>query len=1391
VDWIDIPDTIVAGTPILITNGVKLTFTKAGQAGQKWKFPVYANKELWQISWVNTANNGNGYTLKADLKDPKTQKTTDYQQTFTFYVKVKDTDDPYSHTDGTQPKLNVTNPVKATGLPEVRLNDNLTLSLFTPPKSNTALGMNQLTADGKSYRGVQDDAHTKLISAHKETPMLIDWTDEFVIRLYYNGYIKDKADATKMALLGPTRTNGDTPDHSDTVKTFTVWNQIDPDTGSPLLVNIPKNSLKISANTINVPLKPDWYSYISGSSATGVSLLPYGWRATVQQVKWRFDSAVMLSTEMPCERAAVSTDWFPDFILTNPVGVTIANDPAPDVVDLGSSLAPGHIASSSTVTVANASNWTMNAQQRFLISPVDLRNPSTWDFNDDLTAANGYKFGVLPIAGPRWDGFHYDPYLEKHLRLNEAAMDLPRGVPLNPTQSADVHFTRQVPTHQFDGGYQSKGEDYTADLDLTSLGVKPSSNGGYVFIDNATEVPIALAASEMRIFLDTNGNQVWDKGEPYYLVLPTLIADPIVNLNTGISPLGTSMGVSPVRALHVPTQLFDLGRMASGMPGALSVLRRGTLENTGNQTISGAGINNGINENGGLGIQGLSTYNVTTAATDPALLNALHRSGYSSVVYNGGNVSYRAITAVQPLALAPVRLPTDWTLFKSPAGASANYGRLFDFPLPVVDYQQPTGTYTGALNVPDSDSNEVGSTLSLRVNESPLSMVVPGERTATFDPRPVFDASKQGGFAWTNYLTGTESWPTAMVLPGKDSLGNPINDDLGVWVASNTPLFNGSSEHAQGDIAPNAILDPLTNKPIETDTNIWFHRVKRLTTAVTGINATELTMPLTVARQVRDLVSCTALGASPLTVDLIVLRNIRSKATDPADVWYGYAQAVDVATGKVTVTALTKTTWLHGPTETMVEILSHPWMPIMDGAMMDGLRLQLADPGVAGDKGPHPIRFTTPAVAPGAGNTQWLVWSVNAVQCITQNGKKDFHPFSYLAYKPFDMNNPSGKAFPDGQAFKWMIPATNQVKAGEPSVLTVREKPVLLTASIPVGVGGLVIYEGGSDSVRGLYYAYATSALDIAQPDWKIDVPISTINLAYTNVGRPQAWIDETSGKLCLIFQGRRVSDGNTDLYFAQFTINYDGAKKLLQLQMDTPPAGGETETLTPNATKTVFTGGKSLDWSNLSVQVNGGTATPLPVTDATQEYPVTAGGVMLSVDPYRGVVRVLTGTVTSVSLIGTPRVQRLTTHVGSDVNPTITVERFSTATPPAVTPVPRIWLYWTRQHTDGQGARAFYRTWRYDGSGRLVTEQRSSVGPAVPNVSMPERMLPMEISGPDGSITVTRQGTKAGTWVLTTETRSVVPPYPYLLWNLTTPVSPPAQHDLFLQVLDDPTPDN
>ena len=984
-----------------------------------------------------------------------------------------------------------------------------------------------------------------------------------------------------------------------------------------------------------------------------------------------------------------------------------------------------------------------------------------------------------------------------------------------------------------------------------------------------------LSASnfETTFFLDLAGNGVAGPLQPCFT--PSATAAPDYGARNDINyPLGveTTLGVAPVTGMSMASSMFDLGWFSLSSPYTLPPLSA-TLQNSGNQTLNNVTV------------QGMSFPTITDGqgnSTITSISNYLYRTGMSSVLYNAPTaplqISVRPVNETQPFYFNTA-LSSGWTLLKSPVGSSADYGRAFNLSIPGINSRQPIGTYTGTLNVTSGPGSDNSTALSVRVEENRFSQVVPAALGS--DPRPPFDGSLIGNF-WLNYLTGTKNWPAAAVLP----LGEGY-DDLGVWISSNTPLppstplLNPTPAQLIADLLPTST----------TDTNIFFRRVKHLIFTNITFNGNNISLPAGAGATVR------ARNANDETCDLLILRYQQSSLTPlsgmatvagstltftnspPAGVYAGmttflagsamvytvtavtantvtvsqapaasataelwnfatapwYGKVTEVVGDTITVTPISLWQWPYPQAQTVVEVLAHPWVPVISAANMNVLRQQMADPGVPGDHGPSPIACNTPSVTvdPNPQNNPWLIWSVAATRSVTHvngNGQtvQDHIPFSYLAFTQFDPNNPTAANF------NWVAPTTAQANA-QAVQLTDREKPIFLPA-VGVANQGLVLYQGGNASQDGLYYAYSNVLLPdpMTYPNsigWTIDQSIGVLNQSFTSSESPQVWADTGTNtavtpaltgvaespmrNLNLIFQARG-NDGNIDLYYARLQVNMvQGVPTLLPLAI-----GTATDTLVANAADTTFTSqyhawtatGLSITLVNQDTQGNKTNySLTLNTGDTQQQYQLTTtdGALVISVDPYHGIVHILrdtVGIVVSVTLSGAVRTQRLTTNLGADKNPCVSVERWRYFGQPAastsLTTNPRIWLFWTRQQSDSLARRIYYQTWRMptNGAGPLTDETRATTGAAT-TVDMPERLLPLEVPGQDGTLFITRMSLaqqpspnspESGLWVLTTGNRSLFPPYPDLntLTNggLNTP---PTMHDLFLQVVDMPEPDN
>lgn len=1517
----------ISGNLDPLMEGVAIRFSSliGHTIGDRWTFTVDPNEEIWELTWSNMdiatpGVLGSGFTLHPDLKDPLLQPDTKaFQRTFTFFVKVRSSDDPYQSADtNVRPKLSVDKTSgKANNLtPEISLSDTLKLKLANYPLPNATQGLNQLTAVGRSYFGQHDIAHSQIVRARKETPVLNDWADLFTVRLYYNGFLS--TDNTLWL------SSQDKLKQSKIVRTFSPWNQINPDTGEPLQANLQYQlrmdpgattpDQKTGTGAAALSLAPNVRNYTSANSAgsSSLSFMPYGWRVTVQQAKSRLGAKIEWSTELPCDfhfsTNVTEKEWIPDFIITNPLivsstdhpwigtigqggvdtltnstrlaltnlqgttaslnvnaWVVIDNPTNPDnmaqvdgfnistlpywisvsqplVIEPGASVypitdtlqmaqenVPDHVASSATIQVSNASKWSMDPTSLFnraMLMPVDFRSMIPFTPSYAMMEQNGYAFGNTPSAGGIWNGFRYDPYTENHIGFNATALDAPKGTPLATGQGLDLHITRSVPIHQSGSVvYDQNG----ASTDLQYRSIVPTDvqenlvrsryfYDGRWFLGNnlyTEKSPcIAYGASQGKtgpfFFIDLNGNQVWDKGESYYAVLPAMDILPrkdqpftaITDSNLTLKSMQGLLGVADDDKVQTQKANMNFGRteVYTGYQQLRSMMN---IENSGN-------ISYGNNPDG-------KQTNVTLALTNP---NVLFRTGYPSMIKNSnGQTVYRPLNELQPFVWNSAST-VNWLLMKSPAGVDAPFWTAMHLAVNGVSKPLPTATYTGTVGLSSSRTlNMPTNTLaSIRVSENRISMAGPefvqNANPDLNDPRPAYDmynhitswVAGQTTLPWTNYLTGTEGWPAALPLGGTQ-LG-----DLGVWVASNTPQENKlfAAGNTPKPAGKDERLDMLPKA--NTDTNIWFHRVKNLTFAVESFNQngdltlkqqTELTNTNNVLYKASELIYTQANinNGDKSFADMVFLRDTRKAVSDPSGEAYGFAATVTDNTLTVQwVTALPAGITAQYAS---VEVLASPWMPVLSQQTLDTLRtsLYLQDP--TDQTGPTPMRCTTPSVTMydsdnNGASEIWLLWSINAVRKVTTNGKTDYKPLSYLAYAPFNINDPLATVP------HWVMPPANQQAPANAVNLDVREKPVFLPGIAVTGPNGavtynMVIYEGGIGSSRGLYMASCTN---LVTGDWTIDVPLTVLNQGFMSTGNPQAWLSsDTNGPLVnLVFQAKRF-DGNTDLYYARIRVTANGGVLLESLQSGNDTV---TEVLTTSGQTGVFVG-NSQCWAlpSLTLMVNGNISMTLENTpgDTKPTYQAVdqASGIRLQVDPYRDIVKVLAGTVTSVQITGTQRLQRLTTHNAADVNPTVTLEfqRDETANP-QLAAKPRVWLFWTRQLEDGTGSHVYYRSYRADPAvPGLQSEQRQ--GTTVSSVDMPERMLPMEQLSNDGTVSVVKQTNASGVWVLSTAARTLPIPYPNAFGldakYLGDPtkfvrVDPVMPVDLFLQLISVPVPE-
>lgn len=812
-------------------------------------------------------------------------------------------------------------------------------------------------------------------------------------------------------------------------------------------------------------------------------------------------------------------------------------------------------------------------------------------------------------------------------------------------------------------------------------------------------------ASGAQTFLDFNGNGVQDPGEPA-MALPL-----------------PDVSVPPTGAVMARETAVDLGRAAVAggspdTPAALSLLYTG---------------------------------NADTASVSAQWLADI-----------AGVPRFFLDQVGAPASTLALRLPflNDWRLLKNPAGTESPrvaQRTLTPFAMPA---RQPSGIYTGSLllrTLQAGQGAELRVPVMLRVGDTRLSQVIPG-----LTEPPAFDASRiappiMHNTGWTNYLTGAEWDPCALALPGAATDDLEARDDLGVWVASNTPVAPDDFNRAVPDFTR---LLPVPG----TDSNIWFRRVRTLSTLLLADGtdgATTLTVPPSVARQARAQTNATA--------DLIVLRT----AGQPD--WYGQLTAVDAAAGILIVQPAVSGN--RPAAATRVEILGHPWVPMLSPANLQALARKMGDPGDAAAGTPHPIRCSAPAVCMDRRRGIWLMWTVSAVRRFTINGRVNYLPASYLAYKPFNPDNPPANDI------QWV-----EEPGPEPDArIAQRERPVFLPHV--AGLLGVVLYESGQ---LGLQYAY----LPDGQPElrWRVDQSLSVLNWALQEVSCPQAWADTVQGEaetplhsLNLLVQGH-AEGGQSGLYYARLRVDPTRPQPLVAQPLTLPgadAAGKVSETLTARDGNTRFTGGAYLAWADLTVVVNDEQELPTDINDLQPEYTLRTpdGHIRLSVDPYRGLVRVVTGTVHSIRFVGRPRLQRLTAHLMSDQQPAIAVERWRgwdgavRLDDPELLARPRVWLFWTRRHDGGLGRRIWYRPWRMVNAGTSAAPIITGLTPEAQ-----EQMLPTDELTQDSGLAVLPQcagphSPETGVWVLTTSARDLWPPYPL------TPPRDPAPQDLFMQV--------
>ena len=1374
-----------------------------------------------------------------------------------------------------------------------------------PHEDAGTLGRNQVTV---TYQTYNRDVTMTPAPERAETRVDNAWSNTFEVRLYYNGWeMQDNTNGNmRLSTGGRNRMS------------FSPWNEIDPESGDPLLIpmtrsfrsmsslsnagsqmfSFKKTAQNIATSGIRMGLgaTASLYSFSrNNGNVINNSFTPFAWRATIRQA-WRQFSArppqysiamsfldrliianyvdndangattlkvdnasrvkighnilidnpdgiadmdtnvrqvntntntITVSPAVNIKKFAIIRDeWSPDFVLTNPINVTGLDTNGN--LSLGDMSSPGNIATSPTVTVTSLANFGVNAnnpQYRFIVKPIDLRVPMTYetlgtatndvntgivipvsaptlykpldslyiynlgaaddatavvvsvdlpnstitvtpvvsvvknaviyrttpDWNGMLDAAPGYDFGKTPSAGTDWDGFRFDAYSEHHLSMGTDTLDRSIGPVLRNGESMDVHVTRHVPNHQpasvngvlLTGAYATFPEtlpplaNFLYD-DINGNGQWDRGEPLYLQV-GLTKYHLAPGAFDYRVFVDMNGNGIWDAGEPYYLVLPNSNPD----FGSWAGPdtprsMASFLGVAPQVAAQMNNTVVDLGRQQGGATYGLPD-KMPSIANNGNTTLAG----NTTDPGGSISASSpLATTDGTDLVTVAPRLEGLTtafemlRSGSPGVHYRADAdlVEWRKLNELQPLRYTHI-FDSDWRVLKSPAGLDYSFSRPFSLPLPSdLLHRQPTGTYTGigTVRLVDAMNSANGSNdttiMSERINETDISMYLPRPFSSSPPGIDYFRHTQLAGRNWTSYLTGSESWPVAAPLPQMrvDPLSTE-RDDLAVWVASNTPLLN--------DADPRNDFHTLLPTRL-TDTNLWYRRAKHLITqpllpVVQGATKTIALLP-----QYANLIRVdeNPLKTNTITSDVLVIRK-KAKDGGPSGlpVWCGWVTAIhnvpDPADNtKVLYTNVTAVDpWTNedlpdaqwAAQDTIVEILSHPWVPVVAQEDMERIRQTMSDP-VQPDGGPRPLRFSQPQVAMD-GDDIWLTWVVSGVQRFSRMDPTlnklapSYQPASYIVYKRFNPRDPSAptNALDPTHPLIWVGAPGDVPQLGEAPPLPNRTAPTLLprvqavptNPGDPTWTGALLLYRAGTRDTSGLYFASASGVLPATT--WKLDQPLQPLNWAFLAVDRPQVWADSVAGaaenpmhNLNMIVQGSRA-DGNADLYYARLGVSGTVAPSLTLQTLHLPEAttveGTVTEYLQPSADNSTFLTGNALVWllsfdpnntSNLRLRVQVSAVKPdhttvtteltlgnwrdLPdntqpaiLPDARAEYVLegTLDGKLLRVsfNPYRSVLRVMQTpyALTSVQVTGVPRLQRLTSSLSADINPMVCVERY------------------------------------------------------------------------------------------------------------------------------------
>ncbi|HOS43293.1 MAG TPA: hypothetical protein PK794_06345, partial [Armatimonadota bacterium] len=317
------PDGVLGTADDIPGDPTAIPYTGPLNPDEKMHAPVNLGtpaQPQWEIMW--TRGDDTGFTLDPDKGDPH-QTTTEYKRTFVFYSRVRPSERTYDSM-GVKMKVTTVPTVMAndtevvTDAPaKVHMGDAAYVQITkhpVPAESGGNIGVNQVLARGITWAGLEEQE----IAVRKETPVANDWTDTFIVRMYYNGF---KGPDLRLAASGAE------------LRAFSPWNYADHESGVPLAFQLPytfkTNGMPVGARQmktfvspragdnyatsgVRLPLIPNVPQY-NQTRFPGVPLsptvMPYAWRLTIQQGRTQLNQKIgEWGPELPfMERIAVGT----------------------------------------------------------------------------------------------------------------------------------------------------------------------------------------------------------------------------------------------------------------------------------------------------------------------------------------------------------------------------------------------------------------------------------------------------------------------------------------------------------------------------------------------------------------------------------------------------------------------------------------------------------------------------------------------------------------------------------------------------------------------------------------------------------------------------------------------------------------------------------------------------------------------------------------------------------------------------------------------------------------------------------------------------------------------------------------------------------------------------